>query len=85
MLAYETVAVAKFGRTLGMTWLHIRPVRTRGGGTLGWGRAFGRAALFWLSTCLGWLGLLDPLWCLWDDKRQCVHDKAVDSIVVNDA
>ena len=31
-----------------------------------------------------WIGLLDPLWCLWDDKRQCLHDKAVDSIVIND-
>jgi uncharacterized RDD family membrane protein YckC len=85
MLAYETVAVARFGRTLGMGWLHIRPVRLTGGGTLGWGRAFGRAAIYWLSGLIGWIGLLDPLWCLWDDKRQCLHDKVVDSIVINDA
>jgi uncharacterized RDD family membrane protein YckC len=84
MVAYETVAVAKFGRTLGMGWLHIRPVLLVDGGRLGWGRSFGRAALYWLSGLLGWIGLLDPLWCLWDDKRQCVHDKAVGSIVIND-
>ena len=84
MVAYETVGVAKFGRTLGMAWLHIRPVRTVGGGPLGWWRAFGRAAIYWLSGLLGWIGLLDPLWCLWDDKRQCLHDKVVDSIVIND-
>ncbi len=84
MVAYETVAVARFERTFGMAWLHIRPVRTDSGGTLGWGRAFGRAAIYWLAGLLGWIGLLDPLWCLWDDKRQCLHDKVVDSIVVND-
>ena len=83
MVAYETVAVAHFGRTLGMAWLHIRPVRVFGG-TLGWGRSFGRAAIFWLAGCLGWIGLLDPLWCLWDDRRQCLHDKVADSIVIND-
>lgn len=83
MVAYETIAIAKFGRTLGMAWLHIRPVRIDGG-TLGWGRSFGRAAIFWLASCLGWIGLLDPLWCLWDDKRQCLHDKVADSIVIND-
>jgi uncharacterized RDD family membrane protein YckC len=30
------------------------------------------------------LGALDPLWCLWDDKRQCLHDKAAGTIVIND-
>jgi uncharacterized RDD family membrane protein YckC len=83
MVAYETVATAKFGRTLGKAWLHIRPVRIDGA-TLGWGRSFGRAAIGWVAAFLGWIGLLDPLWCLWDDKRQCVHDKVADSIVIND-
>jgi len=84
MLAYQTVAVARFGRTFGMAWLHIRPLRVSGG-TLGWGRSFARAAIFWLAGFLGWIGLLDPLWCLWDGERQCLHDKVADSIVVNDA
>ena len=84
MLVYETVAVAMFGRTLGMAWLRIRPVRVSGQ-TLGWGRAFGRAVIFWLAGFLGWIGLLDPLWCLWDGERQCLHDKVADSIVINDA
>lgn len=82
-LTYETVAIAKFGRTLGMVCLHIRVLRVPGA-TLGRGRAFGRAAIFWLAWFLGWIGLLDPLWCLRDDKRQCLHDKVADSIVVND-
>jgi len=83
MVAYQTVAVVKYGRTLGMAWLHIRPVRIFGG-PLGWGRAFGRAAIFWVFGCLNWIGLIDPLWCLWDDKHQCLHDKVADSIVIND-
>jgi uncharacterized RDD family membrane protein YckC len=83
MVAYETVATATFGRTLGKAWLHIRPVRIDGA-TLGWGRSFGRAAIGWLAGFLSWIGLLDPLWCLWDDKRQCIHDKVADSIVIND-
>ena len=83
MLAYQTVGVARFGRTFGMAWLHIRPLRTSGG-TLHWGRAFARAVIFWLASFLGWIGLLDPLWCLWDGERQCLHDKVADSIVVND-
>jgi uncharacterized RDD family membrane protein YckC len=84
MIAYETVATARYGRTLGKAWLHIRPVRVRGE-QLGWGRSLGRAALVWLAAGLNWLGLLDYLWCLWDGIQQCVHDKIVDSIVVNDS
>ena len=83
LLVYETVAVARFGHTLGMKWLRLRPLRVAGG-PLGWGRAFVRALIFWVAGVVGWLGALDPLWCLWDDQRQCLHDKAADSIVVND-
>lgn len=82
-LAYETVATVRYGRTLGKAWMRIRPVRIEGL-PLGWGRAFGRVALYWLSGLLSWVGLLDPLWCLWDPNRQCVHDKAVGTLVVND-
>jgi uncharacterized RDD family membrane protein YckC len=84
MVAYETVATARFGRTLGKAWLHIRPVRSDGT-TLGWGRSFGRVAIYWLAGFLNWLGALDPLWCLWDENRQCLHDKVVDTIVINDS
>ncbi|HXQ76459.1 MAG TPA: RDD family protein [Acidimicrobiales bacterium] len=77
------MATARYGRTLGKMWLHIRPVRV-GGGPVGWGRAFGRVGIHWLSALFGWLGLIDPLWCLWDANRQCLHDKVADTIVVND-
>jgi uncharacterized RDD family membrane protein YckC len=83
MVAYETVATAKYGRTLGKAWLHIRPVRMDGA-DVGWGRAFGRIAIYWIFGCLSWLGLIDPLWCLWDDAQQCLHDKVADTNVIND-
>ena len=53
LLLYETIATVRYGRTFGKAWLHIRPVRTDGK-ALGWGRSFGRIALFWGS------GLLTP-------------------------
>ena len=81
-LVYEVVATVRYGRTLGKRWMKIRPV-TLDGHALGWGRAFGRAALQWLAGFLSWLGLLDPLWCLWDADRQCLHDKIAGTLVVN--
>jgi uncharacterized RDD family membrane protein YckC len=80
---YEAVATARYGRTLGKAWLHIRPVRIDGA-PIGWARSFGRISLYWISGCVSYVGLLNPLWCLWDANRQCLHDKAVGTIVVND-
>jgi uncharacterized RDD family membrane protein YckC len=80
---YEAVATARYGRTLGKAWLHIRPVGIEGGAP-GWGRSFGRVALFALSWLFNPIGLLDPLWCLWDPNAQCLHDKVAGTIVVND-
>jgi hypothetical protein len=33
---------------------------------------------------LQWIGLVDSLWCLWDENVQCVHDKVVDTVVTSD-
>jgi uncharacterized RDD family membrane protein YckC len=81
--AYQVVATARYGRTLGKMWLGIRPLRTDGG-TLGWGRALGREAIYAVSHLFSWIGALDPLWCLWDANRQCLHDKVASTMVVND-
>jgi len=83
MILYETIATARFGRTLGKAWLRIRPV-SLDGRPVGWWRAFGRVSLLWLAAIFNWLGLIDVLWCLWDDNRQCLHDKGADTIVVYD-
>ncbi len=80
---YEGVATARYGRTLGKRWLKIRPV-TLEGQALGWGRSFGRAGAQWFASVLGWIGLVNYLWCLWDANTQCVHDKVAGTLVVND-
>lgn len=85
MVVYETVATAAYGRSLGKKLLHIRPVRLENFGQLWWARAFGRAVTLWGAFVLGqWIGLLVPAWCLWDDKRQGLQDKVVDSLVIED-
>jgi len=82
-VAYETFATARYGRTLGKRWLHIRPVRMDGS-KITVGRALARSSFRFGMGLLSYAGLLDPLWCLWDDKRQCLHDKVADTIVIND-
>ncbi len=82
-IAYETFATVRYGRTLGKRWLGIRPVRADGS-PITTGRALGRSAFRAGVGFLSWIGLLDPLWCLWDDTRQCLHDKVADTIVIND-
>ena len=83
LVAYETYTTIRYGRSVGKAWMHIRPLRTNGA-LLNPGRAFGRVALYWVSMFFGWIGFLDPAWCLWDPVHQCLHDKMVDTIVVND-
>ena len=82
-IVYETVATVRYGRTLGKRWMKIRAV-TDDGHALGFGRALARTVVQSLAGFLSWLGLLDPLWCLWDPDRQCLHDKIVGTLVVND-
>jgi uncharacterized RDD family membrane protein YckC len=31
----------------------------------------------------GFYGLLDALWCLWDPRKQTLHDKVGTTVVVN--
>jgi uncharacterized RDD family membrane protein YckC len=80
---YEAATTVRYGRTLGKRWMKIRPL-TVDGHALGWGRAFARAAAQWMAGLLGWVGLIDDLWCLWDADRQCLHDKIVGTLVIDD-
>lgn len=83
LVAYEALATAAWGRTLGKRWLHIRPVHTDGGALDPW-QAVGRALLYWAFILVPWAGLFDPLWCTWDEDRQCLHTKVAGTLVVND-
>ena len=80
---YDAIATIRYGRTLGKRWMEIRPV-TLDGRPLGSGQALGRAAVHSLAGGLGWLGIIDDLWCLWDPDAQCLHDKAAKTLVVCD-
>ena len=91
-LAFQVVFLIYFavlngsqsGQTLGKKLMKIA-VRKESGGPLGVGPAalryivYGALAAF---TC-GLGGLLDGLWPLWDSKRQALHDKVVNSVVVD--
>jgi uncharacterized RDD family membrane protein YckC len=82
-LFYDAFCTVRWGRTPGKAILHIRPLKSDGR-PLTWGPALGREGLYRLSAVVGVIGLLDVLWCLWDSERQCLHDKAVSTIVVHD-
>ena len=72
------------GQTVGKKVLKIQVRDEATGGPIGYGKAFLRwlvNAALQLFTC-GIGGLLDVLWPLWDDKRQTLHDKVANSLVV---
>lgn len=71
------------GQTVGKMVMKIRVVDAAGGGSIGYGRAFAR----WIVASLLWAlfyipGIIDALFPLWDPKRQSIHDKAANSLVV---
>lgn len=84
---YEPLITARMNATLGMRAMSIRVHRLDNVSTLGYGKAFGRSAVKWLPGVIPGFGFIFQLvnfaWCLWDKNRQCLHDKAVNTIVVN--
>ncbi|HEU4974110.1 MAG TPA: RDD family protein [Baekduia sp.] len=72
------------GQTIGKQAVGIRVVHQEGGPM-----TFGRAALreivgktlLTAVTC-GLYGIIDALWCLWDPRKQCLHDKVGSTFVV---
>lgn len=78
------------GQTVGKRLLQIRVAMLADGRVPQPGPAWGRAAVYALPgmiSCLGQLfGLVNVLWCTWDRPfRQCLHDKAVKTVVVSTA
>jgi uncharacterized RDD family membrane protein YckC len=86
--AYEGAMTAARGQTLGKMAVRIRAARLVDGavpGAAGWRRAAVYALPGVLSAFvigpLFWL--VNALWCTWDRPyRQCLHDKAADTVVV---
>jgi uncharacterized RDD family membrane protein YckC len=67
------------GQTVGKMALSIRVIDLKGGGSIGFGRAFIRQLVRIVS---GAVILLGYLWMLWDREKQTWHDKAAGSVVV---
>jgi uncharacterized RDD family membrane protein YckC len=74
------------GATLGKmaTGIRVRPMNTEGLPT--WGQSVLRFVGFQVFASVPQIGsfyaLLDVLWCLWDPRRQCLHDKIASTAVV---
>jgi uncharacterized RDD family membrane protein YckC len=77
---YEGGLTARYGRTLGKKWMGIRPA-TPDGARLSLGRSFGRVGAIYICA---FASVLDPLWCLWDDASQCLHDKVAGTVVLTE-
>jgi uncharacterized RDD family membrane protein YckC len=70
------------GQTFGKRAVGIRVVDDGSGGSIGYGRAFGRYAMMFVFGIFFVPIFLDYLWPLWDPKNQALHDKVVGSLVV---
>jgi len=75
------------GQTVGKMALGIRVRDADGGGPIGVGRGALRALVASLPGQIPFVGfiwvLLDNLWPLWDTRRQALHDKVANSVVVD--
>ena len=83
-IAYRTILEGSArGQTVGKMAMGIAVKDLDSGGSIGYGRAFGR----WLIGYILWValyipGIVDLLFPLWDPKKQTLHDKAVRSVVL---
>ena len=82
---YEIPLIRYYGATPGKRLLGVRVQPVDGEGPVNWVTAIARWAL-WMPmgqfTANLWL-ILDGGWCLFDRRRQCLHDKFVRTVVVN--
>ncbi|GAA0917422.1 RDD family protein [Virgisporangium aurantiacum] len=84
--AYEVEVPLRWnGQTPGKRMLKIAIAPLEPGARLSRGQLAGRWGLVLLFNLLAncYIGLIDPLWCLWDKPyRQCLHDKPAKTVVV---
>ena len=91
-VAFGTFFIGKFGATPGkmVTGTLVRLVE--GPGRLSVATALRRQIISVCTSLMGLvpllsifgfgLSLVDPAWMLWDPKRQCLHDKLADTVVI---
>ncbi|HEV3329972.1 MAG TPA: RDD family protein [Bryobacteraceae bacterium] len=74
--------VASRGYSIGQGLVKIKVVDANGA-LLTQGTALIRLLVFVAMAFVPFLQVIDLLWPLWDDRRQTLHDKAVNSYVIN--
>jgi uncharacterized RDD family membrane protein YckC len=83
---YQIPFIALRGATPGKMAAGLRVRPWTADGHPGWARAgkrwFSREAVAQVPTLGTLYVLLDSIWLLWDPKRQCLHDKVADTVVV---
>ena len=83
---YDWLQHALWGQTIGKRALGTRVVREQSYTKISLGAAGGRAAIYALLPLVplvGWIfGIVNELWLTWDPRRQCVHDKGANTVVV---
>ena len=92
LIGYPVYFIAKRGQTPGMKLLQIRLYRLETGGDprpptykTSWGRWAIMMVLNLLSGALfGIPIILDYLWASWDKRGQCLHDKAVGTVAIDE-
>jgi uncharacterized RDD family membrane protein YckC len=74
--------IAERGYSIGQGVVRIMVVDANGA-RLSTGTAFVRLLVRVAFSCVAIVSLLDLLWPLWDERRQTLHDKAVNCYVIN--
>jgi uncharacterized RDD family membrane protein YckC len=85
-VAYDWLQHGLWGQTLGKRALGTMVVSAHTRSKISGGAAGGRAAVYVLPALVPFVGglfaLLNELWLLWDQQRQCLHDKAAHTVVI---
>ncbi|MGW1790823.1 RDD family protein [Streptomyces tubercidicus] len=82
LFVYSPLWTARWGGTAGKLLCGLSVVRLADGRPLSYGAALGRHLAHLGMWVVPVLSLLDPLSCLWDGLRRCLHDKVVGSVVI---
>ncbi|MCA6090910.1 RDD family protein [Streptomyces sp. SCA3-4] len=84
LVLYDPLMTYAYGATFGKRICGLRVARLADADKLSLGAALGRWLVYLLIGLIPFGGLVNVLSCLWDKPyRQCFHDKAVGSVVVN--
>ncbi len=83
---YYWLLTAYWGTTIGKRWAGVWVVTARDQSRVSMTAAFLRALVFVVGAeVVPLFFLVDNLWLLWDQRRQCLHDKLARTIVVTTA